>query len=244
MSERINIFQRILERYKFQEPVSVDLQNYILASKNRVLTGALKSVGEYSFFYGVTLKVFFAAKRLGTSISVTQSAIISGIISIIITVSIIAGIALLITDNYREQIIIPQKNEIIKKESIDNRKNVWKEDKGKKPLMKDRLGIQPFANENVDSRTAGMVTDRIMSRLVSLKGERSVTGLAGNARSRAVNLVLTGSVGKLGSLYMISAKVINVENGRAIFVTTENVDSRDKIDDACVRIADQIADRY
>ena len=114
MSEQINIFQRVLERYKFQEPMSADMQKYMLTSKRDMLLQTLKSVGEYGFFYGLVLRVFFGAKRIGISLSVVQSAIVTGIISMIIILSIAAGVTLLIADRFdRSSVDIENINETI-----------------------------------------------------------------------------------------------------------------------------------
>lgn len=239
MRERINILQRLLERFKFFKPISLGIQRYILSTKKGVLMATLKSVGVYSFFYGLVLGIFFRARRMGFSLSVAQSAFVLGIISTIIACAITVGAALSI----QSLSSVETEKKVIGPERVENKTETREKTNKVIQGIRYRMGIQPFTGENVDSVTMKMITNRIAHRLIVLKGENRVIRMSSGKRPKNVNLILMGFVGKMGDIYMISARVIDVETARAVFMTSENFTSENEINTACDRIAGNVAGR-
>ncbi|MDY6934430.1 MAG: hypothetical protein SVZ03_09445 [Spirochaetota bacterium] len=167
-----------------------------------------------------------------------------------------AGVALLIADRlYRSSVDIKNINETIimdddreKPSRMDIHIKMRPEDVGarvkeSKELVKYRISVCPFTEENVEAKIAIRAAERITSKYAILKGKNSIINLDSKNRTVNVNLILTGSVDRLGNIYMISVKVVNVEDGKAFFIGSENVDSMSEIDAVCDRIAERIVRR-
>ncbi len=253
MKEKANIFQRVLEKFKFGNPLSVKDQKFILLSMRRTLVFTLKAVKEYTAFYGMVLRIYFRAMRMGMRLSVTQSAFILGIISTVAALAVAGGIAVtprLFMPN-RDVRLPKKKTGAVEPYKQDRSKGDLKKGanaeealpgrikKKKAALRKYRLGIEVFGNENIGADKSERITGRIKMRLVESLGKGKVLSLDAGKRKH-VNLILTGSVGRLGDLIMISAKVIDVEKGSAILITSENIGSEDDINSACDRISRKI----
>lgn len=90
MNEQI-IVEKLIEKFRFQEPVSPDVKIYISVSKQNNLKNILKNEKKFGLITGAALFVYFLARKAGFTLSFFQAAVISGAVTMITTVTIIAG---------------------------------------------------------------------------------------------------------------------------------------------------------
>ncbi len=252
MNEKMNLIQKLLEKFKFTGPLAPADQAFILSSMREALVSTLKVLNQYSFVYGMVLKIFFMARRMGIRITAAQSALMLGIITVFAAAAIAGGITVargLLTSGNEP---LPLERVLKKIEEPNSRdmslKIAEKEKVGEKkiensPVIAYRLGIEGFSNDNIDRNKSLLVTERIRAGLAGYLGSGSIINLSDGNRTRNFNLLLTGSVGKLGSLIMISAKVVDLEKGSALYITDENINSDSEIISACDRISGRIAEK-
>lgn len=91
---RIEIFEKVLEKLKFREPVPQGIKKFVLNNKPKSLIRTLKQAGQYSFVYNYTLKIYYSLGRSGISLSVAQSKIILGLVTALLAASVSAGTVL------------------------------------------------------------------------------------------------------------------------------------------------------
>lgn len=67
---------RILDRYRFTEPVDPHTRAYLPKSQKRALRYCLKKTGNYSLWFGIALFILFVAKRFGIKMTLATSKVI------------------------------------------------------------------------------------------------------------------------------------------------------------------------
>ena len=113
----------------------------------------------------------------------------------------------------------------------------------KEIISRYRIGIEQFGNENIEIEKSRKITGRISTRLAETLGRGNVIGITSGKRDKNINLLLTGSVGRLGDMIMISTKIIDIEKGKVIFATSENIKSENEINNSCDRISRNITEK-
>lgn len=78
--------ERLLDRFKFTQPVPVEIKSSMSASKKPVLVRVLKTAGSFSVIYGIYISISFFVKKAIVGITIAKI-----IMSATITTSIIYG---------------------------------------------------------------------------------------------------------------------------------------------------------
>ena len=248
MNDNINIFERALYRFAFKEPLPEHIQQAIQSYKKESLVQTLKELGEYNIAYGLILKIYYLTKRLGISISVAQSKMIFGIISFLIGIVLTIVLSIAIKNiGITENTVIDntKKNEFMKEESKTYKQIINKKsqiDKKKNKNTKFRIGIEEFTGDLIDKSILKKITDNLAYKFIQIKGKNRIIDLRSNRGQSHINLLLRGSIEKLGETYIITAKIIDIESSRILFITTEEAESIDSIKDACSMIAERAAE--
>ncbi len=68
----IALFKKLMDRYRFTEPVHAEAKRRFIADNRKILVRVLKSVGAFSFLYGVYLAASFALKKIATGATLTK----------------------------------------------------------------------------------------------------------------------------------------------------------------------------
>lgn len=245
MNSAAEKIKKIIERFKLEEPVKEDDQHFARRRKRGLLLAILKSIGEYGLFYGLALRVFFAAKNIGVGLSMAQSVAVTLATAAVVAASATGGVVYYIKYHYPVKEVMQPEQKSALEPLAEVKKNETssvqlKQGNGHHPQY--RLGIQPFSGENVDEASAVRATDLIIKKLKELKGEGYLTSLSNRSRTGNVAVILVGSVGKIGDNYVIFAKLIDVATGNNIFSTSETVTVQGDFDSACGRVAGQLSD--
>lgn len=82
---------RILDRYRFTEPVDAHTRAYLPKSQKRALKYCLKKTGNYSLWFGIVLFILFAAKRFGIKMTLATSKVIFVISATVAAAAIVTG---------------------------------------------------------------------------------------------------------------------------------------------------------
>ncbi|MFH0976607.1 MAG: hypothetical protein V1874_12565 [Spirochaetota bacterium] len=247
MNDNLNIFEQALVKLKFREPVSAEARRFALYNKQKVLEATLRSFGDYSFFYGLTLRIYFYTKRRGISLSVLQSKIV------LITLAAIAGGALYSAAMFASGIMqrdasVANRHSVIP--AYHKTDQIQQEPAIKYPAKKEinsnvkyRIGIERFSGA-VDDTVLNNMTDKFTGELTGLKSADKIINLSKGKQTKNINILLTGTVEKLGSAYIISVKIINVENSVVLFVFTEELKNIDNFNSAISNIAQKTAQEF
>ncbi len=235
MKDQATVFQRVMEKYRFQEPVPLNIQGDSFLNRRKLLIKILKASGKYSVVYGLSLRLYFGFRRFGLKISAGNCLAVTYALSAIIVSALAAGIIYTSlpdasTDQKRNDTIPVERNENIIPE---NRKAP---DGNVKPFTPAVLSISEFTAENVDPETAAKVTDTVADELRSVLGRDAVSS-GGKLKT---GRIVMGSVGKIGSLYLLTARLVDVESGKIIFTTSERVSGSAGIPYASRKVAEQI----
>lgn len=245
MNNKSNKFERILQKFALRQPMPVKIQNYILDYKRTALMETLKEFGEYNIIYGYVLRLYYLSQRLGIGLSVAKAKVALALLSLIVVVILTTGILLYayFPNNNIEPLTPGKKIKNVYTDKIETQKPVIIKHIKKKIKKNDlsfRLGIKTFNGKVVDKNVLNNITVKIAGELIKARGSDRIVELSKVRKRRNVNLLLTGSVEKLGSTYIVSAKVIDVERSGVVFVTDEIVDNIDMIDNACSKIAERV----
>lgn len=235
MNGQADIFRKLMEKYRFMEPVSPAMQVTSLLYKREILVGVLRASGSYSIIYGLSLRLFFRLRSLGSGITSAQCvALTCGIIASVaallsaITIYIAIPDRISAGDKDRPVPVKPDGYIVPHREDLPGKKM-----NTKAPCI---VLVEQFTAENVDTAMAWTVADALASGLKSMIGEDAV-GIAGKERG---GRIIMGSVGRMGNVYLISARMVDAKSGRLVFSTTEKVEGPDNISDAGIALAKRI----
>ncbi len=243
MNDRLNIFEGLLNKFAFRESVPVEARRFALNYKRKALEITLKHFGELNLFYGYVLRVFFSVRKAGFNISVLQSKILLSFIILIASGAVYASV-IYYTDSDNGTVTNErgeQERKTILKEIKDKPDAIKKEANIKEPVaIKYRFGVQQFTGDVIDVSVLNRVTDSIADKLIKREGRDSIVNLKRIGKYHNYNRLLTGSVERLGMTYIITAKIIDVESSKVLYVTTEEAASIEGIEEACSLIIERI----
>jgi len=241
MSANLNVFDHILTRYKFRQPVPQPVQDYMLASRDQVLRDTLKKLNQYSLFYGIVLWVYFLLKKGGIGLGIMYCKIIAA------TGVIIAGASLSLgmyaaARHYVIPRILHEKSAPAELTLPGSLPVPIVSDSSEKPLPAAgyALGVGRFSSSSVDRDTLSMAEDIIIGELSRLQGA-AVADIRVDRGGKSLSRILSGSVENLGSQTIITVKVINVGDSKIIFVADEAFESSTDLGKACRSLAAKIA---
>ena len=223
MNGNLKIFDQVLQKLKFKQPVPVKIQKQILNFKRITIVSTLKEFGEYNLIYGLILRLHFFITRLGIGLSTAQSEILFFILTILAAGITIIGTALLagIIDfsSYKaaliEKIDIPishEKNEGIKSHIQKEKERLVR----KEAPVKTRLSIKIFHTDISHKDIASEISNKLYISLKRLKGNNRVVFRDSNI-NKSVNRLLLGRLSKVGNTYLLSLRIIDAESGKLYF---------------------------
>jgi hypothetical protein len=244
IDQRIAVFQNVLGKYHFQRPSSIEAKRYMRSDKREILASVLKKQGVYSAILGLILIVYLKAKKIGISLSIVQSAIVLGVIcagSIIIVTSVtvysiykFSGTASIDKDLSRTQ-------KVSEKSGIETRRFGTRHEYKVPPGNSEfRINIESLSNENIDAAVAKDVTNRFVGLFRKKYGNDSVVFQGGDNNKRNAGIIFLGSFGKIGTKYIISTRLVNLESGKILYSSSEMMNSLNEIDAACKKIMDNM----
>lgn len=244
MNSSIRSFERILERFRFREPVPDSVQAYILSTKRRAAIEVLKEVENYSFAYGMALLVYYSSRRMGIRPTIVQSKIIAAALMLIALFSIAFVAWLFVPETAPERGAPPRSRITSTATATASSPKVQTDEKRldekTAPSVRYRLGVETFTSDVVTSSERKRIADKITNELVRLAGPDRVVRI-GVVGRKNVNRVLLGAIEQLGDTYIITAKIVDVERSRVLFSTSESAGTEQEIDTACERIARKAA---
>lgn len=234
----IFLLEGLLNKYDFVQPVPLKIQERMLSVKKNIFKKILKTLGIYSFFSGIFISIYFSAKKLGFSIFISK---------IIISTITIASIS---TGTYFAANHIVNLNAVQEKGAIESSKiviepgiaNVEKISNTTAGNINYTLGIKPFISSSVDKKILNKAVKIIAKELSNQKGNNFLKIFSDN-QLKNVKYSLLGSMEKTGDAITLNIKVIDIESSTIVFLTRESIESVDGLNNACVKISNQIASR-
>ncbi len=254
MRDSVEIFEKLLERFRFREPVPADVREIIASQKSKALILTLIAVGDYSVLYGLVIKAYYLVRRFGLRLSVFQSKILL-VRAVAFSLSSSAGAVYVIQAKLRAvdrsiPVDLPSRQPPVSGKAVVNEKTdafqkgisrTGEPAKGDPGIVVSyRLGIADLKSETVSGVESGRIKKSLLERLVQLKGPDKIIALTAN-RNRTANFILFSSIEKIENSYILTAKIVDVEKGNVVFATSENAETANSITTACERLADRVS---
>ncbi len=243
MKEKINLFTRILERFRLREPLPEAARKLVYSYMRGSISDALKHFGDYTIVNRLTVNAFYAARAIKLRPSMAQSramvgtaAVISAAAAGLIAYMLFASVekpAAVVT------VVSPEKPEAVEViEKIEEKKAAPPAEKVETIKVK-RIGVKPITSSFMEKRALSSATDTIYKRISAIKGKERVIKLSGG--KQGYSCLLSGSVEKLGKNFVITADLIDAESGKVIYNKLERTGDRDNINNIFKRIAEEAA---
>ncbi len=251
MKKPIDILNNILLKYKFTESVPLSIQQQIGTYSMKALKGTLQKFGEYSFFYGVTIKVLIAFRKFGLRISIIQMKVILVIVSGVITAGIVFSTYAIINnnqlDNKQNETTIKESNESKKlAKLIENKKDTIKKkllgDRNHKELLtiKNSVGVSIFKSAALSKEKLVYISHMFSAELLKLLGDKQVV-LTMQRNRKAVEFLLLGSVEKLGDTFIMQSKIVHVKQSKIVVSLSDSFDSWELVHSSIKKLALKLA---
>ena len=77
----LELFKKLLKKYKFIEEIPEFVQRHVLDSRKRVLKASLKAVDDLGFFYSLVIDFYIGARSFGLKPSLKLSKLIVGCVA-------------------------------------------------------------------------------------------------------------------------------------------------------------------
>ena len=237
MTAAINSFQRLLDKYKFVNPVPVEVQSFALLNSRKNLLLILKNAGDYSFFFGRVLAILYLARKLNVRLTVVQSKLFFLLVSaLLIAFTTMSLFFLVSTDKTPPHL---SENIVTEKHVSVVRKNTSIKSASKQnPAIPENyiIGIDIFTG----NAAAGDISERITSELKQLLGTKKVIMLGKGSAGKKPPKILMGSVKDMGVNRYLAVRLVNSTTSRIEYAGYIRISPEDKIDVICGSIAKDI----
>ncbi len=225
MNEQLTV-EKLIEKFRFDEPVQRDTRDYIALSKRRNLVNILKKEKRYSIFTGLALFVYLVSRKLGLALSFLQSAAVTAAVTVVTVTAVVSGgIGGIhyITGKSSSEKSIPVDTSVIK------------------PEEQVRQHITPvslfnFSGTGDSIPAAKRATSVFYETLKAERGDGNVAILTRGGRGVSI----TGFLEKNENGYMLTVKAVD-QKGIIINIETAEVASEDELNSACSKIARTIS---
>lgn len=74
MSNAAGLLRDLLRKYRLEQPVPADVRSHMRSVKRAVLVDVLRRAGNYNVYFGLLLRIYFRARRMGFIMSLTACA--------------------------------------------------------------------------------------------------------------------------------------------------------------------------
>lgn len=230
---------KILERFKFKQPVPQEIQGQILSFKRKTTVNVLKHFGKYNIYYGYVLRFYFFTKRIGINLTARQAEILFSFINAALAVAgIITAAGLIFFNN---ETFVFKENFSENKITIERPSDLPKETTAKKAVLMNRLGITQILSDVESEEFALILTDKLFTRLKDIKNQDMVIYRKTDSMGRSINRLLTGRLNKVGSTYLLSISITNAETGKILFDKNYSFKETDEADEIIKNAADTIS---
>jgi|GEM_PF-802787 len=241
MKNSIRTVEKILNRFRFTEPVNQDLQEHIRRAKSDQFAKILDSAGGGSLFFTPVYRFFFFMKSAGFSTTITKSAVILITAGVLFLSGISAGLYFTLrTDPVQKHSVLTKaedKGISILQDKVSLEKT--RESIHLKPAAGTIHGARLFSltGNGVPEETCKAITDSIYTQLNSMGGERTVT-MGGTGKTSP--FIILGEVDTLDKSLTISLRLVEKKTGKIAAYGQEQADSKKDISAACQNLSKTI----
>ncbi|HOO73018.1 MAG TPA: hypothetical protein PK926_14770 [Spirochaetota bacterium] len=236
----IESFTRILNKYRFVEPIPLDVQVHIRKIKGREYRRILKKTGVYSTLTLVSLIILYLIKKIIVLMGYHVKALV-----LIGALATAAGGAAIIIKCHSFQNI----NRIHDRgrSSIGLSSSVTSVNKNM-PVSSMKSGIvagpvfsvQLFTSEKSSSDIADMAVKDISDSLREAGASIREDGLQKGRHRPATQILVLGSVELLDGRYVIHVRAVRVKSSEIIFYTAASIRSKNDVPGMCRKISREL----
>ncbi len=247
MINEMKILQDLLDKYKVTRPVPAGVRRDILAHKRRNFVSIMKKLDRYSPFLGAFLFIYFLLRKLGIIATLKQCGIILAVTVALTVAGISTGAYLVI----KHALDTPSPIEMHKEKTGDNSLQKIKNEAKSQPTddftspplqdVKTVIVFQPFDGMNASTGEISQVSGTIQNELTRIRGSKNIISTQAGVTKASTNLLLIGTVRKMGAAYAITAKVIDRDSGKIHFAATEEART-DTLTSVSKKLAKEISD--
>lgn len=234
MMNNTDVISRLLDKYKFSNPLDSTQRSRVLSSRKSSLKKILMLRGEYNLFYGAGIFLNVVLRNGGVRFGMLQ-----------VKILLVAGIAVstggtAATVYYAEKHFSrPTKTVTIKISDQQISEDKLKPVVEKIQLPIRKIGIQPITTDMLSGVNSGTVTGKIVDQLAILEGESAILSMQ-RGRKNNCNMMLSGSLTKFNDELILSIRVIDIKTSEVVYLTSEKLNSAGELDSACKAIARSI----
>jgi hypothetical protein len=264
----LDLFKRLLEKYKFTEYIPVEVQKFVLSSKKHVLISSLKSVGELNLFYRFAVSVYYNVRLIGFKPSIVISKFIALGTALLLASLLITSIVFAYNKSalqflFNESIPI---DSLLKDKAIDKSKSnksekeiktkndnststgnsaaiqskIKVDNKKSETLIKTRLGIDNIISNDADEKNALEITKELFENLQDLKGKDRVIYSLKGRDEKSINRHLLGRLSKIGKTYVMAISIVDTQSGNVLYSNTSTYNDPDNAKTIIKKIAEDI----
>jgi hypothetical protein len=242
------ILKAVIEKYELSEPVPQDVRISMIKSRKRNLILILNQDAKGGLFVSAVVSLFLWVKKLGISISIIKSAIA-------VSMALIIGAGLITAAGlYTAGMVVNYFAD--EKQTIDRIDNVSTvpEEKPVSPVVQDILfysvAVSMVEMEDAPDKLISDFTTKVISELRNIKGAKAAIDIKKLDKYHKADKILTISIIKLdektsssdtGSIYRISAKIVNSNNSRVLMYSSTTAEDRNNIPDSLRKLAEKIS---
>jgi hypothetical protein len=242
----INKFNMLLQKFRFVDPISPDIQQILRRSKSGQFKRTFRRTAGYSAVFAMIASLYFRIRRMGLPITIIKSSILAGLAAVILISTVTTGIYWYFLKGPAESVIREELQHIaplVTDPGISTRKEQARDIAEPADVIEDRIGVKIFNAVNLPEIKAVSASDRMASILSGLRGVDRVINLRLGRAGKKSGMMLFGSLELMEGNYTLSARLVSIKDSKIIFYDTEIIRSESDIDGACDRLAGKIYSR-
>jgi hypothetical protein len=252
----LDLFRKLVEKYKFTDYIPVEVQKFVVSSKKNVLISSLKSVGGMNIFYRFVISVYYNTRLFGFKPSIVLSKFIALGVVILISGLLITSIVFAVNKSASQFLLrdssstnsftgynIPgklksDKTDKERKTKYDN--NINSKTANSDTIVKTRLGIDNIIPSGVDETNALEITKILFEKLHDLKGKNRVIYFSKNRNEKNINRHLLGRLSKVGKTYVMAISIVDTQSGNVLYNNTSTYNDPGNVHNIIKKIAEDI----
>lgn len=221
MNDRVEVFNNILNKYKFTDSVPVQVRDHVYSTKKSSLKKILKQVNDYSILFLIVIYIYFIFKNLGinASLFVCKIMLIGAIIAAAIPVS------------YTTYRYAAQKKHRVTTNIVTEIKTEQKKTDIKKSANKKAIVFSDIECSGADPALCNSLSEKIYKILLSDAGEKFQVLRYSSMNQKTSYIRLIGRMYRLGEKSLLTIKIIDSSDSRVKFSETINFNKNDNVDD-------------
>ena len=257
MSDNIQTFSQLLDKYKISEPLPAHVRRHQLKTRKKALITILKKTKRYNPLLGAIIYIYFLFKGYGITLSMFQSAAVLGTISLVTVATLSSGVYIIVKNVVKlDYDLLDSRDTLL---PLDFSNEIRDDDSTSKEIIgpilpwppkeklvpavrkvKHKIAVMNFDDNNAGSEINQLITKTILKELTLFRGQENIITIGTKDEAK---IILYGAIDKIGKIYTLTIRATDKEKGKIIFIDSKQANSKEKLQEISRHMVEDLVDK-